>query len=216
MESILTSINSNLEIIFQILAALFCGLSFRITLSISKQRWATTFHQTLTFLLLPVITLIITKVISGNIALSLGMIGALSIVRFRNPVKNPFELVMFFALITIGISISAHTKWGVLLTVVVNIVILVIYYSNYFLRKLNINFFNISFDEGNHLYRLEIVSSSEIHKLFSYKGIMQYAEDRENNEFFYRIASNNLKDVENIKSLVSSDSNIKSIDINYQ
>ena len=44
------------------------------------------------------------------------MIGALSIVRFRNPVKNPLELVIFFILITIGISFSANYKWGILLS----------------------------------------------------------------------------------------------------
>ena len=42
-------------------------------------------------------------VISSSIALSLGMVGALSIVRFRTPVKNPIELVMYFLLITMGI-----------------------------------------------------------------------------------------------------------------
>ena len=46
--------------------------------------------------------------IAGNIALSLGMIGALSIVRFRNPVKSPFELTVFFGLITIGIAFAIN------------------------------------------------------------------------------------------------------------
>ena len=48
--------------------------------------------------LLPAITFVITKVIAGNIALSLGMIGALSIVRFRNPVKSSLELTIYFLL----------------------------------------------------------------------------------------------------------------------
>ena len=38
---------------------------------------------------------IITLSISDNLALSLGMIGALSIVRFRNPVKNPLEIIIY-------------------------------------------------------------------------------------------------------------------------
>ena len=49
--------------------------------------------------MLPLITLVITKVISGNIALSLGMIGALSIVRFRNPVKDPRDVAFLFVTI---------------------------------------------------------------------------------------------------------------------
>ena len=88
------------------------GLSFRFALTLTGQNWAKTYQQTVAFLVLPFVTYIITKTISGNIALSLGMIGAMSIVRFRNPVKSALELVMYFALITMGISASVRTKWA--------------------------------------------------------------------------------------------------------
>ena len=87
---------SNLEYLILVIIAIFCGLGIRVSLGIAKQRWAMTYHHTMSYALLPPVTMIITTLISGNIALSLGMIGALSIVRFRNPVKNPFELVIFF------------------------------------------------------------------------------------------------------------------------
>ena len=58
-----------------------------------------TYNQTFTFAILPFITFVITNVIAGNIALSLGMIGALSIVRFRHPVKSALELVMYLILL---------------------------------------------------------------------------------------------------------------------
>ena len=94
---------NSIEFFLLIIAAMLCGLAVRFALGFAKQTWAMTYHHTMSYALLPVVTMIITVLISGNIALSLGMIGALSIVRFRNPVKNPFELVIFFALITIGI-----------------------------------------------------------------------------------------------------------------
>jgi len=50
-----------------------------------------------------VITLVI-MTISGNLVLSLGMVGALSIVRFRTPIKDPVDLVFIFWAITIGIA----------------------------------------------------------------------------------------------------------------
>ena len=94
--------------------------------------WAKTFHHSLTLFLLPVTTFIITKAISGNIALSLGMIGALSIVRFRNPVKNPFELVIFFCSITLGISAGVDIKLAIiLLFVVVSVIIFSDFYSKF-------------------------------------------------------------------------------------
>ena len=75
-----------------ILVLLFASLSIRFGLSYLKQNWIKTFSQTATLIFLPIITYTITSVISGNIALSLGMVGALSIIRFRNPVRSPFEL----------------------------------------------------------------------------------------------------------------------------
>ena len=71
------------------------GVLIRMTLSMVNQKWVRTYHNTITYTLLPAVAFVITKVISGNIALSLGMIGALSIIRFRNPVRSSLELVIF-------------------------------------------------------------------------------------------------------------------------
>ena len=88
--------------------------------------------QTVSFLILPLITYVITNTIANNIALSLGMIGALSIVRFRHPVKSPLELIMYFALITVGIAASVRTKWAVQLIIVTIIIILLVKFLIFF------------------------------------------------------------------------------------
>ena len=112
--------------IYSILISAACGFSVRMVLTLTKQMWANTLQHTVSFIMLPVITLSITHVISGNIALALGMVGALSIVRFRNPVKNPFELVVYFLLITVGIAMSVKIKYGILLTLFFLIVVTVV------------------------------------------------------------------------------------------
>lgn len=53
--------------------------------------------------ILPVITSAIMLAMSSNLAISLGMVGALSIVRFRNAVKEPIDLTYLFWSISIGI-----------------------------------------------------------------------------------------------------------------
>ena len=116
---------NNIEFFLLIIAAMFCGLAIRFALGYAKQTWAMTYHHTMSYALLPVVTMIITVLISGNIALSLGMIGALSIVRFRNPVKNPFELVIFFALITVGIGFATNFILGLTLTIAVILLIII-------------------------------------------------------------------------------------------
>ena len=57
--------------------------------------------------LLALIIFILITVVKSSLALSLGLVGALSIVRFRTPVKDPEDLVFLFASITIGIGFGA-------------------------------------------------------------------------------------------------------------
>ena len=65
-------------------------------------------------LLLPTMVLLVTKVIATNLYLSLGMIGALSIVRYRTPVKSQYELTFYFALICLGIIIGVNVGYAFL------------------------------------------------------------------------------------------------------
>ena len=102
-----------------ILVLLVSSYLIRYSFILNKQYWIKTKTLLLSSLLLPIITFVITKVISGNLALSLGMVGALSIVRFRNPVKSPLELVLYFTLITLGISASVNIQWTIILSFVV-------------------------------------------------------------------------------------------------
>ena len=114
---------NELESLFLLITS---GLLLRFSLTMTGQAWAKSHAQTVTFMVLPVITFVITKTISGNIALSLGMIGALSIVRFRHPVKSALELVMYFNLITIGIATSVRTKWAIQLVLCTVIIIFLV------------------------------------------------------------------------------------------
>ncbi|MGV6826022.1 MAG: DUF4956 domain-containing protein [bacterium] len=50
------------------------------------------------------ITSLIIMTISGNLILSLGMVGALSIVRFRTPIKDSMDLIFLFWAISVGIA----------------------------------------------------------------------------------------------------------------
>lgn len=60
------------------------------------------------FPLLTAITVVIIFVVKSSLALSLGLVGALSIVRFRTAIKNPEELVYLFLCIGIGVGLGAE------------------------------------------------------------------------------------------------------------
>jgi hypothetical protein len=206
-------VDKSLLLFWSLFLAMASGLSIRIMLSLVKQKWASTYHHTMSYTLLPVITFIITTVISGNIALSLGMVGALSIVRFRNPVKNPFELVIFFALITIGISMSVDIRIGLLLAGVVNGTILASYIAEIIARKFNIHIFSLSFDEGNANNIIEIQSSQAINELHCNKSLLQYVNDKKSGEFHYRLASKSREDIEKIRIEAEKNKGIDNIEV---
>ena len=65
------------------------------------------YNYNVTFVLMSMITTLIIMTISTNIVLSLGMVGALSIVRFRTAVKDPLDIVYMFWAISVGISTGA-------------------------------------------------------------------------------------------------------------
>ena len=63
--------------------------------------------------LLPVLcltTILIISVVKASLALSLGLVGALSIVRFRTAIKDPEELIYLFMVIAIGIGLGADQR----------------------------------------------------------------------------------------------------------
>ena len=194
---------------------IFSGLAIRFALTSNGQKWAGTFQHTLTYMLLPLTTFIITKVISNNIALSLGMIGALSIVRFRNPVKSPVELVIYFVQITLGISFSVSMKYGILM---VTSSVILIYVTSY-LNKFNYlkKFFStsLSFEEGTQNYSIEIVSKKELIELIEDKYLIQSVNNKISSEFFYRIACQDKNYIISLNEKYKKDNVINSIELNF-
>lgn len=76
-----------------------------------------------------VLTAMVTLAISTNIVISLGMVGALSIVRFRTAIKDPLDLLYLFWAITTGITSGAGMYVLVLVAAVVMTVMIIIFYS---------------------------------------------------------------------------------------
>ncbi|MCP4934369.1 MAG: DUF4956 domain-containing protein, partial [bacterium] len=75
------------------------------------------FAQTLP--MLAMITVLIISVVKSSLALSLGLVGALSIVRFRTAIKEPEELIYLFIAIAIGLGMGADQRWPTILAVAI-------------------------------------------------------------------------------------------------
>ncbi len=192
------------------------GIIIRQSLVLCGQRWANTYHHLGSYILLPNIALIITSIIKNDIALSLGMIGALSIVRFRNPVKSPFELVMFFGLLTLGIVASVSLILSVLLFLLIVVVILGIKISDTLLKKYNLNLFQYSFGDGNLNYTLEINSSEEIEQLTNNEKIISFYFDKEKKIYSYRLVFQSKVGLEEFTKKIKSNGKITQIRADIQ
>ncbi len=117
--------NNNLSISSFIVAVL---LSFLLSFLLSKiyRKYSNSFSNPDTLArVLPILsigTTIIIAVVKSSLALSLGLVGALSIVRFRTPIKEPEELTYIFLTIGIGLATGADQYMvaiiGFILTVI--------------------------------------------------------------------------------------------------
>jgi hypothetical protein len=68
-------------------------------------------------MLLTLVTTLVIRCVTSNLALSLGMVGALSIVRFRTAVKDPMDTVFMFWAVGVGIAVGAGSQFYILATV---------------------------------------------------------------------------------------------------
>jgi len=62
------------------------------------------------FIIIALTTMFIITVVKSSLALSLGLIGALSIIRFRTAIKDPEELAFLFITIAIGLGLGADQR----------------------------------------------------------------------------------------------------------
>ena len=97
------------------LVSLFINLLIGIVLSFVLSFHFRTFGSTLSnregfssvFPLILLTTVLVITIVKSSLALSLGLVGALSIVRFRTPIKEPEELAYLFLAIAMGLGLGA-------------------------------------------------------------------------------------------------------------
>lgn len=76
------------------------------------------------FVLISMTTMLIISVVKSSLALSLGLVGALSIVRFRTAIKEPEELSYLFMAIAIGLGLGANQTVITLIAFVIIVVVI--------------------------------------------------------------------------------------------
>ena len=123
-----TSNISAIEISSALLFSLVCSLIIAWTYKSTFQGVLYQHSYLISLIMASVITSSVIMVISGNLILSLGMVGALSIVRFRSAIKDPLDIVFMFWAITAGIANGiGMIKVSIISTLLISLVCFILY-----------------------------------------------------------------------------------------
>ncbi len=125
------------------------------------------------FILLGLTTTIVITIVKSSLALSLGLVGALSIVRFRAAIKEPEELVFLFLIIAVGLGCGAgQINIAVVGTLIAIIIIFIMYFSKRNKQEISIDKFNVSLisnkklDKDNLKKIIDLVSNYSLQSEF--------------------------------------------------
>lgn len=181
------------------LNALFLSIVFSSVLNfiyfkILKRNTASIQSSLFFFLIIPTMVLII-SIIKSSLALSLGLVGALSIVRFRTPIKDPEELLFIFCSIALGLGLGS-LKYTIT-SIFFALVVLIILIFNQFGQK-NYNTYNFVFSLGDkNLITLKKIYALLVENKIDY-SISSIIYSDNNYHVSLNLRSNNLDKIINI------------------
>ncbi|MFP4367870.1 MAG: DUF4956 domain-containing protein [Bacteroidales bacterium] len=124
------------DVLANIIVAMICGffIAFLYKYTYSGLNYSATF--TVSLIMLTMITAIVIMVIGNNLARAFGMVGAMSIIRFRTAVKDASDIMFIFFALTIGLASGVKLySIAVLGTLVVGLVYFIISKMNFALPQ---------------------------------------------------------------------------------
>ena len=111
LETLTSQFNSEDFILTDFLINIFITIVLAIIIGFVYSKYGNSLSNrkklTHTFVMIAVTVMLVISIVKSSLALSLGLVGALSIVRFRTAIKEPEELVYFFIAITLGLGMGA-------------------------------------------------------------------------------------------------------------
>lgn len=161
------------------------------------------------FMLITMTTTLIITIVKSSLALSLGLVGALSIVRFRSAIKEPEELSYLFLAIAIGLGFGADQR---LITVVAFFIITGIIWLKHFFRKSEENqnlYFTIASQAPHKIELKQIVETLKEH--CPAVSMKRFDETRESIEASFLVEFDNFDQLQATKSALQELSDLVKI-----
>ncbi len=149
------------------------------------------------FVLVSLTTMLIITLVGSSVALSLGLVGALSIIRYRAAIKEPEELSYLFVAIASGLGMGANQP-GV--TVAAFVIILAVIWVRYFIKPNNkskmFNFMvSIPAPEKESMNKVSDIVNAH----FKRNSLMRYDETKDHLEMGFDVRSADTKSLSSCK-----------------
>lgn len=156
-----------------------------------------------TFVLIAMTVMLVISIVKSSLALSLGLVGALSIVRFRTAIKEPEELVYFFIAIGLGLGMGANQRIVTLCGVLVIILFIVLHNLNNARKSVSQNLtLSIASNKDNELDEKQIVELLRKHA--SMIELRRFDQLKDSTEISLNIQFNDLQNVLDAKNELKS------------
>ena len=205
---------NNINIIFPVMICAVSGALIYLVHGYFLNKYLLIQNNLMISIILPTVALVITRAISTNFFLSLGMIGALSIIRYRTPVKSSYELSLLFALITIGVVGNVNPKYAIGLSIFVSSVGIFFYLLNKFFPKMLIN----NNEKQSQGVEMIITTNNQKNNILNqYSEFVHSIEDIENEDSVKKtIIISNLRDIDEgrkIREEIIDDKSVENISV---
>ncbi|MCZ4409047.1 DUF4956 domain-containing protein [Cryomorphaceae bacterium 1068] len=193
--------NENISIedflINSVLVVILCGLLGwtyqKVAKSLSNKK-----DFSSNFMVLAFTTMLIITIVKSSLALSLGLVGALSIVRFRAAIKEPEELSFLFFAIAIGLGLGANQVTIVLIAFAVFMAIL---WGRHLVKKkesINSIFLNIDSDVKDGISLDKVTALLKAH--FKKHQLKRFDEQNESVEMSFVVEAKKSEDLEKFRN----------------
>ena len=167
-----------------LIVALAIGTVIALLLSLHYRKFGSTLSNrdefSRVFLFIILTTILIITVVKSSLALSLGLVGALSIVRFRTPIKEPEELSYLFIAIASGLGLGADQRIPTIVAVLIILVVGAVWQSSNKGRKTKNLFLSIELNDAELMEKPRLDQVCDIVKKHSKGSDLRRVDRRDN------------------------------------
>lgn len=157
------------------------------------------------FVVLGITTTIVITIVKSSLALSLGLVGALSIVRFRAAIKEPEELVYLFLIIAIGLGCGAGQVKIVFVGIIFSLLIILIYSKFYREKSKFSEVLNMAISKDENVNEKEIEKVVEdIKKIAKKLNLISMTKTSGNTTINFDLLVANFSQLNNLVSKIES------------